>query len=158
MKFTIARERQPDRQQHDDLVGEDREAQRAMTAHEDGDRNEHADQAAEEAHPAVPNRDDVEQAERHVAEVERRVVFGDDVGDDEERRGRRSGRRQRVDEEILDLLDAQAQAAPAGRASHPKPHADEPDEVREPVPADRYGAEVDRDRVDVRIREPVLHG
>ena len=117
------------------------------------DRDDDADERAVERHPALPDRDEVQR----VREVVAQVVLRDDVGDHEAGPPADQHADQRVDQEVLDLVGGEPQPPPARRPVHPQKDADEPEQVREPVPVHGDRPEVERDRVDVRIGEPVAH-
>src|SRR5579883_2040159 len=124
-----------------------------MFAQIEQNRDDDANQAAVERHAAVPDRDEVD----WVGEVRGGVVLADDVVDDEERTAANEHAQQRVEEEVLDLLPRQPQTAPPLRPAHPQIDRNKTDEVRYAVPMDGKRSQAERDRIDVRIGEPMRH-
>ena len=148
-----ARERDADRQQHHDLVGQDVEIQAAMFAQIEHDGENDADERAVEGHAALPNGDEIER----VRKILRQIVLRDDVGNDEADPASDQHADERVHEKILNLVGGQTQAPPAGRPIHPQKHANEPDEIRQSVPVHGERSKPKRNRIDVRVDKPMGH-
>src|SRR5579863_2102580 len=107
-----------------------------------------------ESHAAVPHGDEV----NRIGKVQRRVVFADDVVDDEKGSAADEHTDQRIEKEVLNLFFGQPESGPAGRSRHPEIDANEADEIGDSIPMNLQRPEMNRDRVDIcRIVEPVLH-
>src|SRR5215469_2194731 len=110
-----------------------------------------------ERHAALPDRDDIEWirdviCERMAALVDRR----EHVGDEEKETTADDDAEHRVHDEFLRLLDSKTGSRATALALQLEVHQDGAHNVREPIPVDAEPfVDVDGDRVDVRIAEPV---
>src|SRR5579863_8984158 len=101
-----------------------------MLAHEEPNRNQHADHAPMEGHSTVPDGDKVDR----VAEVLREIVLADDVVEDEKGASPNEDAEQRVEQKILNLVAGESQPAAAGGPIHPQIDANERHQVGDAVP------------------------
>src|SRR6516162_7847321 len=152
-KVHDADESDADRQHHHDFIADDGVLQAGMLPNEEPNRDDHTDQSAVKGHPAVPHGNEV----NRIREIKRRVVPADDVVDHEEGPSTDEHTDQRIKKEVLDLVPGQAEALTTGRTAHPEIDQDKRHQIGDAVPMHFEWTEMNRDRIDVWIGEPVLH-
>ena len=144
MKLPEAAGGEPQRTQRRDEVG-DFQPPLVTAVREPRQREEHADEAAVEAHAALPQRDDLQRVrevierlvEKHVAEA-----TSDDHAEDP------------VEEHVVDVarMPAGQQVLPcANLPEHDEEH--EADEIHEPIPAHGKRPDVQCNRIELRMNE-----
>src|SRR5690606_19293200 len=112
------------------------------------DRQDHAQQAAVEGHPPLPHREDLERMREVVARLVEEDVAEAAADDDAHRP---------PEQQVLELgrREMRARGAPGIAQSHPAEEVEggECDEVHEAVPAHGERADLERDRVELRMDE-----
>ena len=133
-----------ERRERGEEVGDLEPAQLVLARHPP-DRDEHAEKAAVERHPALPDGEDLERVLEVVAGL---------VEEDVAEPAARDHAEHAVEQQVVEQRDRHP-PRPAGRdAASAEPVRDrETDEIHQPVPADRERADLDRDRVEVGMDE-----